>query len=121
MDTQSTVFEQATQAYAEGNLGLAEHYFRSVVGEEPNHAEALRLLGLIAHQQGAAGQAIDYLNTSLIADGTSAETWRQLGDAHLAIGYIHDAIANYEEALRLRPDCGEVYNNLGVAWLYVGE
>jgi tetratricopeptide (TPR) repeat protein len=121
MDTPATVFAQATQAYAEGSLDLAEQHFRSVVGGEPNHAEALRFLGLIAHQQGNAGRAIDYLNTSLIADGTNADTWRQLGDAHLAVGYIHDAIANYEQALRLRPERGEAYNNLGVAWLYLGE
>ena len=57
----------------------------------------------------------------LIADGANAETWQHLGDAHLAVGNIRDAIANFEQALRLRPDCGDVYHNLGVAWQYLEE
>jgi tetratricopeptide (TPR) repeat protein len=121
MDTAAAVFEQAIRARAEGNLLLAEQYSRLVLGEQPNHAEALHLLGLIAHQQGDVDQALDYLNRSLIANGTNAKTWKHLGDAHLAVGKFHGAIANYEQALRLRPDYDEAYNNLGVAWQYLGK
>src|ERR1700675_162905 len=113
MDTPA-VLEQATRAHAEGNFYLAEQYSRSIVVQEPNHAGALQLIGLSALQQGDLSQAIDYLNRSLIADGSNADTWRDLGEAHLAVGNIRDAIANFEQALRLQPECGEAYNSLGV-------
>jgi tetratricopeptide (TPR) repeat protein len=31
-------------------------------------------------------------------------------------GCLNDAIAQYEEALRLQPDYAEAHNNLGLAW-----
>ena len=56
--------------------------------------------------------------TSAVGD---AHTWKSLGSAQLAAGNFREAVANYEEALRIRPDFVEAYNELGIAWHHLGE
>ena len=106
----------AARSHAAGKLSLAEQFSWAVLGEEPNNAEALHLLGLIARQKGNAAQAIDYFNRSIINDGSRAVTWKDLGDAHIAVGDLRAGVANYEQALRLQPDCSEACLNLGLVY-----
>src|SRR5438876_56088 len=47
----------------------------------------------------------------------SASELLGLADAFLAKGDYDNAVAHFEEALRLQPDLEGVYNNLGAAWL----
>src|SRR5436305_964050 len=59
---QSTHFWSLTaQAYNEGKMALAAHYAGSVLREQPDHAQALHLLGVLAWQRGDLEQARDYL------------------------------------------------------------
>src|SRR5438132_3354878 len=86
MAAAADAFALATRAHAEGNLSLAEQYSWWALGENPSNAEALHLLGLIARRRGDLEQAVDYFNRSLLCDGGSAVTWKNLGDAHCAAG-----------------------------------
>ncbi|HWY88989.1 MAG TPA: sulfotransferase [Gemmataceae bacterium] len=52
---------------------------------------------------------------------TKAARCHAAGRSSLASGSAREAVANYEEALRLRPDFGEAYNDLGIAWQHLGE
>jgi tetratricopeptide (TPR) repeat protein len=115
MATVVDTFAQATRAHAAGKLPWAEELCWSVLAEEPGHADALHLVGLIAHQQGNLSRAIDYLNRSLLLDGVNALTCLHLGDVHFAEGNVRAAVAFYERALGLYPDFGAAHNNLGVA------
>jgi Flp pilus assembly protein TadD len=47
--------------------------------------------------------------------------YQAAGKCSLAAGNFWEAVANYEQALRLRPDFGEAYNDLGIAWQRLGE
>jgi tetratricopeptide (TPR) repeat protein len=121
MATVAAAFELAARSLTEGKLSLAEQFSWSVLREQPNHAETLHLLGLIALQKGNTDLAIDYMNRSLICDSSSAVSWKNLGDIHLAAGDCRAAVANYEQALRLQPDFADAYNHLGVALQRSGE
>ncbi|HWY85705.1 MAG TPA: sulfotransferase [Gemmataceae bacterium] len=50
-----------------------------------------------------------------------ADTWKNLGDMQVAAGNLHAGVANYEQALRLRPDFIVAWNHLGVALQNLGE
>ncbi|HWY88997.1 MAG TPA: sulfotransferase [Gemmataceae bacterium] len=43
------------------------------------------------------------------------------GQLSLAAGKLREAVASFEEALRIRPDFGDAYNDLGIAWHHLGE
>ena len=103
MATAAEALALAAQYHATGNIALAEQYASSVLGEEPNHAGALHLLGLIAQQNGKPDEAIVYLNRSLTANGSNALAWQHAGDVLLAIstsgnsGNVVSAIAAAHE------------------------
>src|ERR1700690_3800975 len=97
MATTAELIAMATRTHAAGDLALSEQCAWSVLLENANHAEALRLLGVLAGEKGDARQAIDYLNRSLICDRSSAATWKELGDVCLALGDFQAAVANYEQ------------------------
>jgi tetratricopeptide (TPR) repeat protein len=121
MASHAEILELATQYHATGNTALAEQYAASILEDDPNHAGALHLLGVIAQQKGKLKEAIAYLNRSLTADGLNAEVWQQAGDILLAAGDVPDGITYYEQVLRLRPDFAEGYNTLGIALGRVGR
>jgi tetratricopeptide (TPR) repeat protein len=52
---------------------------------------------------------------------TKALQYHAAGKSSLAAGNFREAFANYEQALRLRPDFGEAYNDLGIVWHRLGE
>ena len=111
----------ARQYHATGHLFLAEQYCVAVLNDEPNHAEALRLLGLVTAAKGDPRQALVYLNRSLTANGANALTWQNVGDILHAGGDVRGCITYYEQALRLKPDHAEGHNTLGMAWKCLGE
>lgn len=114
-------FALATRYHAAGQLALAEPFYQAVLAIEPNHPEVLLRLGVIALQQGNPALARDYLRRAVAGDGATAVIWNNLGVAYTTVGDGRDAVAAYEQALRLRPDYAEAYNNLGVAWLHLGD
>jgi tetratricopeptide (TPR) repeat protein len=121
MSTQGQLLDLATEYHATGNGALAEQFAKSFLEEEPNHAEALHLLGLIAQQKGELQEAMAYLNRSLTADGSQGLVWQHAGELLFAGGDLAGGITYYEQALRLRPDHAEGYNTLGIALMRVGQ
>ena len=114
-------FKLAAQYHAAGNFYVAEQYAQSVLETDPQHAEALHMLGAICWQRGDLVQAVAYLEKSLVCNEANALTWQHLADVHSAAGNGAAAIAHYEQALRLRPDFAEGHNTLGVALLNAGQ
>jgi tetratricopeptide (TPR) repeat protein len=49
------------------------------------------------------------------------EAHNNLGNALYALGKLDDAMAHYERALTLKPDCAEAHNNLGNALCALGK
>ena len=121
MASASQILNLAAEYLASGNSALAEQYATSVLNEDPNHAEALHLLGLIAQQKGLLNDAVAYLRRSLTADASNGLVWQHAGDLLLARGDLAGGIDYYEQALRLRPDFAEGHNRLGVALMTAGN
>jgi tetratricopeptide (TPR) repeat protein len=53
--------------------------------------------------------------------GTNASAWKSLADMHVAVGNLRAGVANYEEAIRLRPDFAIAHDLLGITWQHLGE
>ena len=108
-------FMMAGRLYAAGNLPGAEAQAWATLKLDPTHAESLRMIGVIAHQSGDHGRAFDFLNRSLLCNGSRADTWKNRGDLYLSTGDLRSAVSDYEQALRLQPIFVDVFNNIGVA------
>jgi predicted O-linked N-acetylglucosamine transferase (SPINDLY family) len=118
----------ALQHHQAGRLAEAEPLYRRVLRAQPNHVDALQLLGLILHQQGRTEQAIDHLRRALRVKPDYAEVHNNLGNMLMEQSKWDEAIASFREAIRVKPGYAQAYGNLantlskfGVALLREGR
>jgi protein O-GlcNAc transferase len=108
-------FEFALQHHQAGRLAEAEALYRQILAAQPNHADALHLLGVIAHQSGRQDLAVEWIRKAIALNPNHPAAHCNLGETYRTIGRLDEAIAAFREALRLKPDFLEACNNLGVA------
>jgi Flp pilus assembly protein TadD len=104
----------AVQQHQAGNLEQAERLYRQILQADPQHVDALHLLGIIACQQGKNDLAIRYMSEALRLRPDFAEARNSLGNVFREQGRLEEAAASYRLALRLLPNFVVALCNLGV-------
>jgi tetratricopeptide (TPR) repeat protein len=113
-DIQRTL-ERGRELHQAGRLNEAEGLYRQILAVDPNHAEGLHLLGVMAHQRGCQELAVDLIGKAIARNSAVADFHCNFGAALRALGRESEAEAHYRHAIRLNPDHVETYNNLGNA------
>ena len=116
MATISEALAIAVGHHQAGRLEAAEQIYRLILQAEPNHADAIHLLGVIAHQVGNHEVALQYIGRAIGLQGDVALFHNNLGESHRALRRIPEAITCFRRALELKPDFAEAQNNLGIAF-----
>src|SRR2546423_10740868 len=104
----STVaIEQAMRAafahHQAGRLREAEHIYRQVLAVQPEHFEALQLLGLVAHATGHNDAAVELMSKALRVNPAAAGVRANLAFVYRSMGRPEEAIANAEAAPAAEP------------------
>ena len=115
MATISEALAIAIQHHQAGRLQAAEQICRQILVVQPNQADAWHLLGVIAHQVGKQGFAVEYIGRAIGLKGDAAAFHNNLGNALEDQGKLDEAVACYRRAVELKPDDTEAHNNLGIA------
>jgi tetratricopeptide (TPR) repeat protein len=102
-------------------LGDANELARRALAADPDNAEALHTLGLIAHQSGKLNEAIDYLRRAAAAKPDVALYHANLGEMCRMAGRVDEAIAAGRRSLALNPDNPGALSNLGIAFFDQGK
>ncbi len=117
----ASMFDIALAHHQAGRPETARGLYRGLLAEDPEHAEALHLLGLIVAQEGdPAGGAAMIQRAMALAPGRAphrnslAMVWRLMGRDE-------DAADEYRAAAALRPDSAEIRNNLAATLLSLGR
>lgn len=113
--TVNDAMELAIQFHNDGQLVEAEKIYQHVLQVDPDHPDALHLLGVIAFQVGQAEPAIELIEKSLSIRPHHPEAFNNLANAQQMQNHLEEAIANYTSALTLKPDYYEACHNLGNA------
>ena len=111
-DTQQAL-ERGRELHRAGRLNEAEGLYRQILAVDPNHADGLHLLGVMAHQRGHHELAVDLIGKAIARNGAVADFHCNFGNALHALGRIGDAEAHYRRAITLNPAHAESYNNFG--------
>ncbi len=121
MATIPEAFAIAIKHHQGGRLQAAEQIYRQILAVQPNHADAIHLLGVIAAQMGQHEVAVEYIGRAIELQGNAAFFHNNLGEAYRALGKTSEAVACYRRALDLKPDFAEAHYNLGNAWKDEGK
>ncbi len=96
-----------------GDLDKAAEGYRRILQQDPNHADALHLLGLIVNQQGDAAAAISLIERAIEQNPTIAPYRHSLGDIYLTRKEFDQAYFCYQEVLKLQPENSGYHHQLG--------
>ncbi len=105
-------FQVALQHHQAGRLHQAELIYRQILQQEPNHPDALHLLGAIARQAGKKELAVDLIDRAINAKPTEPVYYNSKGLVLRDLGKLDEAIACYREAIGLGSEYSEAYYNL---------
>ncbi|WP_240766770.1 tetratricopeptide repeat protein [Paraburkholderia flava] len=95
-----------------GRFAEAAAIYREILRAQPNHADALHLLGLVAYHEGRLEEAVEWIMRA-IGVSPNAMFYGNLGNALGGLDRHAAAAECYRQALALKPDYVHAHNNLG--------
>ncbi len=104
--------EAALACHKKGRRDRAEELCRKVLRREPNHADALCLLGTLAHERGRHEYAVQLITQALAQLPNFADAHHNLGHALQALGRLDEAAEHYRAAIALKPDFAAAHSDL---------
>jgi predicted O-linked N-acetylglucosamine transferase (SPINDLY family) len=113
--------QQALQAYHAGDFQQAQQLYLQILRHDPEHVEALQMLGLLMLQTGRLQLAVQYLTRALSLRPDLEEAQCNLGIVLAKQGMIPAAITCYQKALLLRSDFPIAHLSLGNALIAQGK
>ncbi len=112
---------EAERLQKSGKLAQAETVYRNLLEEDPEHSEALRLLGLLAHQTGHSDQGSKLILQAIKNQPKNLEAHFNLGTIYLELGQATDAVKYFKTALSIDPNSFPCLVNLGNALIAASQ
>jgi protein O-GlcNAc transferase len=116
----ATAVAEAIDRHRAGQITEAFELYREALTADPEHPDALHLLGLLASQCGDLETAELLLREAARIRPGSAEFHGDLGATLLAAGRPADALASLQRATALDPEYADAHTNLGTAFHVLG-
>ncbi|MEO8443920.1 MAG: tetratricopeptide repeat protein [Gammaproteobacteria bacterium] len=120
-NTPQVTIESARARLAAGDVQAAEAIALAILRDDPDHAEALHLLGIIRFQTGRAEDGVKMLERAVRAAPRLLAAHVDLGAMLITVGRPLDATAQLRTAVQLDPANVEAQVNLGNALHAQGE
>jgi tetratricopeptide (TPR) repeat protein len=117
MATLQNKLNKALVLHRKGSLGEAERLYIEILAQQPNHFDALHLLGLIAIQRQQLNRGIHLIAMAIKQNAMEAAAHSNLANALMFVDRPNEALASYDRAIKLNPRFGEAHNNRGNALL----
>jgi tetratricopeptide (TPR) repeat protein len=114
-------FHKALQFFEKGKLNKARKCLLDIQRRQPDIADVLHLLSLIALKKDRAREAVGYLEKAVALAPGSADLFGLLGGALKRAGRLDDALAAFEKALAVDPAQADVHYNMGITLKDLGR
>jgi tetratricopeptide (TPR) repeat protein len=109
------LFMQGLILHQRGELNQAKAIYETVIQVNPQHFDALHLLGVLASQTDNDAVAVELIDKAIQINSSNEVFYSNRGIALRKIGRLRAAIDSFDTAIRLRSDYAEAYSNKGVA------
>jgi len=107
------IIQIAGRHYQAGRIEQARDLCRQVLQVNSHHAVALNLSGVIAHQQGKGGEAVELITKAIESAPEIHYFHDTLGVVLNGLGRFEEAIEAFVRAVSLCPDYAQAYYNMG--------
>jgi tetratricopeptide (TPR) repeat protein len=114
-------FALGFQHHKAGRLEEAQRQYQQVLRDDPDHCNALHLLGVIAHQLGNSGAAVDLITKALVINAEFSEAYFNLGVAQQELARYDEAAASYIKTISLNPENARAHGSLGLMLQKMGR
>jgi tetratricopeptide (TPR) repeat protein len=111
----------AVAKHQAGQLGQAALLYQRILGQKPEHAEALHLLGVLHHQQGEHARAAEEIMRAVAIRPSVPLYHANLAEVYRSLGQLDRAAGAARTALQLAPEYPEALNNMGLALQGLGK
>jgi tetratricopeptide (TPR) repeat protein len=112
---------RARRFHQAGELIKAESLYGQILQADPDHGEALFLLGVACQQQNRLGEALAHLRRAMPLRPNDPNLIYHLGLTCQAAGSHEEAAAHFRQCLRLRPDLAAAHFSLGNTHLHLNQ
>lgn len=121
MTTLAELLAAAVQQHQVGQLAQAAQLYRQVLQQQPNHAGALNLLGVIACQTGNLPEGMTYYRQAIAISPALIDAHHNLALALQMTGQVDEAIQQYRMAIAQQPNQVETHHQLGRLLIQQGQ
>ena len=118
---QSALIQQGIGFHNKRRFADAERLYQTVLRENPEHPDALNLMGVLAIEAGQNSIALNYLNRTVKLEPKIAMYRNNLGNALIIASQYEEALPHLRKAVSLEPNYAEAWSNLGKAWRMIGD
>ena len=119
MNTITEKLSRAVPLHQENSLDEAEEIYRQVLSEDPEHADACHLLGLIEHQRGMNEAALRLVDQAISSNASIPAYHINKARILRGLGRSKMAVEAARVALELEPGNAETYCELAGALLEI--
>ena len=120
-DSVPEILAAAIDHHNANRLAEAEALYRQALGVQPNHADALHLLGMVALQTGRLDAAEAAIGQAIAVNPVTPHYRFSLGNVLARRGRLAGALASFDQAIALKPDFAEAHGNRGSALVGLGR
>ncbi len=106
------LLRQAIRHHQKGQVDAAEALYQRILNSNPQHPDALHLLGIIHHGKGDYQKSLELIGQAVILRPHLASFQNSLGNTLLSLKNYEEARKCYEQALLIQPDYPDALSNL---------
>ena len=115
------LYLSALSHHRQGQISEAKSLYQQVLASDPNHADALHMLGVVYHQTNNPELAVRYIEQALAQDPRNLDYLNHYGLALRAANQPDAAIKSFQQAVLLQPKDLDIQLNLGNTFLSVNR
>lgn len=105
--------QKAVFLHQRGQFDQAGILYRQVLAAQPEHADALHMLGVLEAQGGNPQKAVDLIQRAIAVTPDNPLAHNNCGNALQDLGRSAEALASYDRALALKPDYAQALDSRG--------
>ena len=109
------MFAEAMSLRQNGFIPQAQERLQEIIRIQPNHADALHLLGIVFGQTGNFERSIELISQAIALNPSNGEAYYNRAKSLQGINRHQLAVDDYNRAISLRPDDANAYHSRGTA------